>query len=273
MADPELDSAYALILEMLRSYGLETLGPAVLQFLQDGYTQDQISIMIQDTPEYKARFSGNDLRRKAGLAALSPRDYLNVEAAYRQILFTYGMPVGFYDSPDDFANWIGGDVSPQEIQSRVILASDAADRMDQSLKDTFQQWYGVGSNALAAFFLDQERALPHIQRIAKAAQIGQDARNQGLAMDRTRAETLGGLAGNRDIDALMSQVAEATGRGNALSNIYGGEDYRQSDAEAEVFSQSETARRKRVRLGQYEEAAFSGKSGVGGSTLSKTASY
>jgi hypothetical protein len=272
LANEDYDSAYDALIEMLRSYGLESLAPAVLTFLQDGYTQDQVSVMIQDTPEYKERFSGNDIRRQKGLAALSPRDYLNVEAAYRQILSTYGMPIGFYDSPSDFASWIGEDVSPQEIQSRVTLAVDAANELDDGTLTAFRDWYGVGATDLAAFFLDRDRAMPHIQKIAKAVQIGGVANRDGLDVTRERAEQLGGLAGNRDARELMSQVAEVTRRGDALSNIYGGEDYRQSDAENEVCAQSESARRKRLRLSQYEEAAFGGTSGVGQATLGKSTS-
>lgn len=273
MANEDFDSAYDYLVEMLRSYGLETLAPAVLTFLQDGYSQEQTSVMIQDTPEYKERFSGNTVRRQKGLPALSPKDYLSVEDAYRQIMSTSGMPVGFYDQPSDFASWIGEDVSPQEVSSRVGLAVSAADRLDQDTLGVFSDWYGVGANDLAAFFLDQERALPHIQKIAKAVQIGGDARRDGLDMNQTRAEQLGGLVGDRDVNSLMSQVAEVSRRGNALSNIYGGSDYRQGDAEAEVFSQSEAARRKRLNLAKQEEATFSGTSGVGKTTLSKSSNY
>src|SRR5581483_2048777 len=112
---------------MLRQWGLQELAPDVLRLLQDGHSQDQVSVLIQDTDAYRKRFSGNDLRRKAGLAALSPAEYLATEASYRRIMESAGLPVGFYDQPSDFTTWIGADVSPNEIQSRVNLAVDAAE--------------------------------------------------------------------------------------------------------------------------------------------------
>jgi len=258
---------------MLAAWGLESLSTAVFGFLQDGYTQDQVSFLIQDTPEYKTRFAGNELRKAKGLAVLSPAEYLSVEASYRQIMSSNGMPVGFYDQTSDFVDWIGKDVSPQEVSSRVGLAVSAAERLDPNTLSAFSDWYGVGPNDLAAFFLDQDRALPHIQRIAKSVQIGGDARRDGLAMSQDRAEQLGGLAGDRNVDQLMAQVAEASRRGNALSGVHGGVDYGQTDAEDEVFGQSENARRKRLALSQMEQADFSGRSGVGQGTLSKQKNY
>jgi hypothetical protein len=257
------------MVELLKGWGLEALAPAVLNFLQDGYTQDQVSILIQDTPEYKQRFQGNELRRAKGLPVLSPRDYLSVESSYKQIMSTAGLPVGFYDDPSDFADWIGKDVAPQEVSERVGYAVDAAQRVDPATVDTFQQWYGIGTNDLAAFFLDQERALPQIQRIAKGARIGAAGKREGLDMERERAEQLGFLAGTRDVEGLVSDVAEATSGGRRLSAIHGGADYGQADAEREVFENSNEARRRRQRLQGMETSAFAGTGAIGRNTLEK----
>lgn len=274
MADlSQYDSAFDALKAMLDQYNLGSLSNAVLGFLQDGYSQDQVSVFIQDTPEYKQRFAGNDKRRAAGIPVLSPKDYLSVEDSYRQIMASSGMPKGFYDEPDDFASWIGLDVAPTEISSRVSMAVDAANRVDQETRNTFQQWYGVGPNDLAAFFLDQSRAMPHIAKIANAAKIGGDAARDGLNTSQARAESLGGLVGDRNVDQLMQQVSAAGGRGEELSNIYGGADYRQADAENEVFSYSDEARRKRESLAAQEKAAFSGKSGLNQGSLSKAKNY
>lgn len=271
--DPASQDAYQLLLSMLRDWGLESLAGAVLKLLQDGYTQDQVSVLIQDTPEYKQRFAGNEARKLNGLAVLSPREYLSVEAAYRQILSANGMPSGFYDSPSDFAGWIGKDVSPQEISGRVELAVDASNRIDSGTLQAFNNWYGIGPGDLAAFFLDQQRAMPHIQKIAKAVKVYGAGSREGLNYSQDRAEQLGTLAGGRDIDQLIGDVAAATASGNRLSAIHGGEDYGQADAESEIFQGSEEAARRRRGLEGMEKASFSGTSGVGRSTLQRTKVY
>ncbi len=261
------------MLAMLTDYGLDSLTSTVMGFLQDGYTQDQVSVLIQDTPEYKQRFNGNELRKAKGLAVLSPREYLSVEASYRQIMSSAGLPIGFYDSPSDFAEWIGMDVSPSEVGTRVGYALEAADRLDPGMVQQFQEWYGVGPNDLAAFFLDQERALPHITKIAKGMRIKDQLLTSGLDLDRNEAERLGGLVGERNVDQLSAAYAEAAKLGEALSDRYGGDDYRQADAAAEVFENNEAARKRRVALAQMEEASFAGTSGVGKTTLTKARNY
>lgn len=271
MADT--DNAYDVLIDLLRSYGLDSLGPAVLTFLQDGYTQEQVNVMIQDTPEYKTRFAGNDKRRAAGIPVLSPRDYLSVESSYRQILSSNGMPLGFYDSPSDFADWIGKDVAPTEVASRVDLAVTSANELGPEALNFVRNEYGLQRDDLAAFFLDQERAFPLLRKQEKAMRIGGDAARDGLSMNRDHAEQLAGYAGDRNVDQMMAQVAQLTKRGTELSNIHGGADYMQGDAESETFQTSEAARRKRAGLVAMEDAAFSGTSGVGKTTLSKAKSY
>lgn len=271
MAD--YNNAYNALLEMLNGYGLGSLGSAVLKFLQDGYTQDQVNVLIQDTPEYKARFSGNEKRRAAGIPVLAPRDYLAVEDAYRQILSSNGMPQGFWDQPSDFADWIGKDVSPQEIAGRVNLAVEKVQRSDPNELQALADWHGIGPNDLAAFFLDEDRALPLLQKISKSATIGGGYRREGLGINQARAEQLAGYAGERDVNGLVSNVAQLTRRGEELSNIYGGEDYRQANAEGEVFQGAESERRKRLQLAAMEQGTFSGSGAVGKTTLAKSKGY
>jgi hypothetical protein len=188
MADDE--NAFDVLQRMLREWGLEELAPEVLRLLQDGYTQEQASLLIQDTDAYKRRFQGNDLRRKAGLAALSPGEYLATEASYRRIMESAGLPAGFYDQPSDFASWIGSDVAPTEVQTRVNLATDAAMSLDAGTKQAFWDYYRVGENDLAAFFLDRDRALPHIQNTARAAKLGGYGYTQGVGLSQAEAERL-----------------------------------------------------------------------------------
>lgn len=273
VVDPDLQSAYDALVSMLRDYGLESLAATVLDFLQDGYTQDQVSVLLQDTEPYKKRFAGNEQRRAAGLAVLSPAEYLAVEASYRQVMSSAGLPVGFYDQPSDFADWIGKDVSASEVSGRVGFALDAANRLDSQTIQTFSDWYGIGPNDLAAFFLDQDRAMPLIRKIATGVRIKDQAMSAGLALDKAEAERLGGLVGDRDVDSLASQYVEAAKLGEILSDRFGGDDYRQGDAAAEVFEDDAEARKRRKGLADKEESTFSGTSGIGRSTLAKPKNY
>src|SRR5690242_4086464 len=57
---------------LFKSYGLESLAGKIYSYVKHGYSADTISILLQDTPEYKQRFKGNEARVKAGLPVLSP---------------------------------------------------------------------------------------------------------------------------------------------------------------------------------------------------------
>src|SRR5690349_18371644 len=111
--------AFAAVNALFKNYGLESLASKIYDFVKNGYSADTISILLQDTKEYKERFAGNELRIKQGLPVLSAGEYLATEASYRQIMSQAGLPSGFYDSPSDFTGWIAGNVSPSEIQQRV----------------------------------------------------------------------------------------------------------------------------------------------------------
>jgi hypothetical protein len=178
--------AFVALNSLFSSYGLATLAPKIFSYIQNGYSADTIALLLQDTAEYKTRFAGNELRKKQGLPVLNPADYLATEASYRQIMASAGLPKSFYDSPSDYATWIGGDVSPTEIKSRVDLATAATTAADPYLKQQMAAFYGVDDAHLTAYFLDQTKALPLLQKQEAAAQFGAEAARRGLLSDPTR---------------------------------------------------------------------------------------
>ena len=256
--------AFAAILNTLRAYGLESLAPVVQGYIQQGYSQDTISILLPETQAYKQRFAANEKRRKAGLPALSPAEYLSVEDSYRQIMSAAGLPPGFYDSPDDFAKWIEQDVAPTEVQQRVQTAQEMLYSLDPGALDTMRQWYTDGE--LVAYALDRERAVPVLERQWKASQAASAATQSGFSVDRSQAEQIGSLG--------LSDVQMRAGFGQAselaatkyLADIYGGE-YSDQDAINETFFSSGASGEKRRRLASQERATFSGSAGVTNKSL------
>jgi len=253
----ETQNAYQVLIGMLQQWGLESLAGDVLGFLVNGYDQQSISFLLQDTDAYKQRFAGNEIRRKNGLAVLSPQDYLSTEAAYRQIMASNGMPSGFFDQSSDFAEWIGSDVSPQEINTRVNLAVDAAHRLDDGTQQTFYDWYGIRPDHLAAYFLDKNRALPLLQNVSRATQIGGSAVAEGGTVSQVRAEQLARQSYVADSELSRQEKAAVTlGRqGSLLSGIYGGS-YDQTAAENELFLNDAAAIEERRRLAAQERGTF-----------------
>jgi hypothetical protein len=173
-------NAYEALNNLFSSYNLSSLAPKIFDYIQKGYSADTVSILLQDTDEYKQRFAGNEARRQAGLRVLSPSEYLSVEDSYRQIMKQGGLPPGFYDQPSDFNTMIGNDLSPTELKSRVDMASQASTLANTNYKRALEQMYGIDQSHLTAYFLDQDKALPLLQRQAQAAAIGAEALKRGF---------------------------------------------------------------------------------------------
>lgn len=253
------------VTNLFRMYGLESLAPKIISFVQAGMSAETISIELTQTPEYKQRFSANDARIKAGLPALSAAEYLATERAYRQVMQAAGLPVGFYDTSSDFTAWLANDVSPTEVKARVDAASEAINSAPAETLDYLKRWYGVGD--LVAFALDSKRALPLIEQRISAAEAAATAGTQGVSLGQDLAEQIGrqgfSLAQLRSGFSTVGTDASALGK---LADIYGGA-VTQDDLVKDVLLQDSASGRKVRGLASQERAAFSGTAGVGKASL------
>ena len=261
--------AYMAINTLFKSYGLETLAGKIFDYVKNGYSADTISILLQDTQEYKTRFAGNEARLKAGLPVLSAGEYLATEASYRQIMESAGMPIGFYDQSSDFVKWIAKNTSPSEIQSRVDLATQATALAPASYRQALKQM-GISDTEMTAYFLDPTKALPFLQKSAATAAIGSEAIQQGLTFDQTYAEQLAmrGVSASQAQEG-YSQVAQELGTMSELGKIYGSE-WGQRQSEEAVFGTSAAASTQKAGLIAREKGAFGGATGGGRAGLAQS---
>lgn len=264
--DGEDRDAYLAITQMLRNYGLESLAPTVLGYIQSGYSAETINVLLQNSDAYKRRFAANEARRQKGLPVLSPAEYLATERAYRQVMSAAGLPPGYWDEPDDFAELISNDVSPAEVQERVQIAADQWHSLDENAKNTWRQWYGDGD--YIAYALDPERATTVLSRQWRAAQAAGIGQAQGVNLSQATAEQVAATGVSADgIRQGMGTVAAVAANTQRLSQVYG-ETYTAEDAAREVFLSDEKAAKKRRSLASRERATFGGSAGVGPQSLS-----
>lgn len=255
--------AYMALKSVFESYGLGSLADKIYNYVKNGESADTISIELQDTPEYKTRFAGNEARKAAGLPVLSPADYLATESSYRQIMQQAGMPSGYYDQPTDFNGWIGKNVSPSEIQSRVDLASQATILSNPQYRDALNKM-GIDNAHITAYFLDSTKALPYLQKAAATAQVGAEALRQNLQFDQGYAEQLATMGISADQARQgYQQVAGELDSMKALGGYYG-EEWNQQQSEAATFGTggATAAQAKQRRLLSQERGAFSGNTGA-----------
>jgi hypothetical protein len=186
-----------IIASYLRPYGLEGQDAidAVWGFAQanPGLVSNQNLLInaARDTKTYKDRFAGNAARIAAKLPELSPAAYLQYEEGYRQKLRTAGMPVGFYDTPQDFAKFIGNDTDPDELAQRISLGYKAVKDADPQIIAEMKRLYMVTDDTLAAFFIDPTKSKDIVLRQAQAAQIAAEAQTQAqIQLSAQEAESI-----------------------------------------------------------------------------------
>lgn len=267
--------AFLVLKNLFNSYGLPTLAPKIYEFITKGYSADTIGILLQETPEYKQRFAANEQRKKAGLPVLSPQEYLQTEQAYRQYFRQAGLPEGFYDQPDDFTQFLGKDVSPTEVQSRVELASQATALANPAYKKALNEIYGIDDSALTAYFLDPNRAVPLLQKQAAAAAIGAEAMKRGLTYDKNQLETYASSGINaQQAGQIYASIAENQQGFQQVAQSFQ-EDLSQKDLEQALFTPGasapgqESSSGKLNRLQSWQRARIGGQAGGAQSGLAR----
>lgn len=263
------ESVGKIVADRFAQYGLSSLGTKVLDLARKGYTEATITLELQNSDEYKARFAANAERQKKGLSVLSPAEYLSVEDAYRQTLRAYGL--NQFDNDTYVRQFISNDVSPSELSTRVITAVQRVQNADPVVARTLRDYYGIGSADMVAYVLDPNEQLPKIQRQVAAAEIGAAARLQGLEAGVSVSEQLA-AQGITQAEAQKgyATIADILPTADKLSSIYGNqlEKYSQAEAEQEVFNTLASAQRKRKALIERETSAFGARSGTSRASLS-----
>lgn len=267
-------SIYDMLAATLTNWGLASLIPTLKDLILQGITSEaELQLALQNTPEWKQRFAGNEMLRQKGLSVLSVGEYLATERSYAQIMHNFGLPSGFYDDPSDFAKWIGNSVSAAELQQRVSSYSDLMNRSEDPAIQQQLSSMGLGTGDLLAMWMDPERAMPLVQQKYQTALLGAAARRSGVVADNGY---LGQLAARGVSEQQAAQgyglIAGSLSDANTLSHVYG-VDYGLNDMQAEVFDNSGDAQKKRRRLASQERASFSGTAGVGSLTQNSAGSY
>lgn len=264
-------SAFDLLREEFNRYGLGFLVEDSEKLARQGLSAEEFSIGLRNTKAYQQRFSANAKRQAAGLATLSPAEYLALEDAYQGTMRRYGLPKSFYEktgigNQPELDTLISSDVSPAELEDRVQLAVERVNNASPEVLRSLEEFYpGISKANIVAYVLDPQKALPLIQRQIRAAEIGGEAMRAGLRTGVQRAEELErmGVTQAQAREGFQT-VAEVTPRGSQLAEFYGEGPYTQEVAEAEVFGTAGAteARRRRERLVGRERAEFAGSAGA-----------
>lgn len=236
---------------------------------------DILGKIIESNPDAQAqmkeRFKGNEGRVAAGLQPFKPSEYIAAEKAYSDALSRNGMPVGFYDQPDDLAKLIAGRVSPIEFENRLQRGYLAAQAAPSSVKQQLKDLYGVNDSELAAYYLDPTRATDVVgrnknaelfSRQLQAAQISAQAQQQAnIQLGVTSAEELAAQGISPEI---AQQRFQEIGTSQELYNPLQGETaISQQEQIAGIFGTNAAAAQRIAQRKAKRKAAFEQGGGLG----------
>jgi hypothetical protein len=123
-------SIYDTVASELTRLGLSSLIGPLRTLFESGISEgESLRLALSQTPEYQTRFSANAKRIAAGLSALSPAEYIQLEDQYQNVMRNYGLPSSYYAKDATgkqigFDELLGGDVSATELEERLITAQD-----------------------------------------------------------------------------------------------------------------------------------------------------
>jgi hypothetical protein len=269
-ADRARRDAYARLNRVLNDYGLGSLGKTVQRWLIEGLSEDEITQRIRETNEFKQRFPAIEERRKKGLPALSPGEYVAYERNVAQLMRAAGLPRGFYDSTEDFTRFLTNDVSLAELGDRVTLAANAAFKMPAEDRAALERW-GLGPGDMTAFWLDPDKAQPLLERRFAAAQLAGTASRSGFGALNERTATglatlgvtqeeaergFGTLVDSRELFGSLDRGEDRIGQDVQLGAAFGGS----------ANAQRRIEQRRRRRQAQFESGGgfASGQTGLVG---------
>jgi len=219
--------------------------------------------------------------------------YLNAERDYRQLLKDNGLDA--LDNKDTYAALIGGDVSLNEAQDRIVNVFNKIDNADATLKQNINQYfnqYGVTDPTIqkqqvALAILGGNQAANTLQKTLQKAQLRAGAQFAGVTVGEAAIEELqkqAAASGVTDVYGLAKQgfstLAETQAETERLTQIYGAQPTTVSETAVPAAITPKTdeelkqeaffglASQRRKKLQEKERAAFSGATGI--STVSLT---
>jgi hypothetical protein len=247
---------------ILRRYGLEGLfDPLSAALIGDPSlikNTDALFGSIRETPQYQTRFKGNIERAKKNLPLLSEAEYISQEQSYLTVNKNLGLPRGFYDTQNDFANFIANDVSPVEYNNRIQQAYNVVKNSDPEVLNQLKMFIPELQDAdLAAYILDPSRSGQEIERKARGATIAAAGKTSGgMQLTAPQAESLA-LQGvsTQAAQQGFTQLGQSAG---LFRPLQGEETITQEDILAGTFTneqaaQQRIARRRRRRQASFEE--------------------
>lgn len=203
------ESAKAQIADFLRSIGLDSLVDWAWKQIVAGKSNNEILLELRQHPVYKARFPYREALLAAKLPVPDERTYLEYESQVKALFREAGMPEGFYDQPQDFADLLVRQWTVPNLARRVNEIWTTVVSSPPEVRRAFGDLFGPeGDTALAMYILDPDKSFPHLERAVVMGRLVGLGRRAGFELSRETAEAIAPFAAGRDIAGGISQLTQ-----------------------------------------------------------------
>ena len=275
-------SAFEITKERFAQAGMAELGDEIVKIYQGtgvdrfGKAFDEIPtssegfyLALINTKSYYDRFGKvNEDRLANGFKALDEKTIVGMEDEYQKTMQAYNAPKGFYDQTADFQTFLKNNYNVTDVANTMQAYSDFVKSTNQGIRDQLKELYGIGDEALTAYFADPTKGQPILEAIAGKNMNTAAALISGLSKEQAGIGQQYG-AGNltygqqRQAYSKVQKDLQTTG---ALAQIYG-ESYGAQEAISAEFGGDVAAQMKAARIQATGAAAFGGTSAIGRSAL------
>lgn len=236
---------------LMESYGLSSLMGRIESYVKEGYETDAVVALIRTTPEYKERFPAMEaLSQKR--RAISEAAYIEFERNAAQLERAFGLPTGILGK-DTITTLLTNEVSASELEERVGLAAAGAYQAPPEMRQMFEQYYGIGSGGLTAYFLDPDKALPLLNKQFATAQIGAEAQMQDFNLALGMAEQLTEAGISREqARAGFGEISRRRGFTEGRGDVVTSEQLVTGTLLQEEQAQQAIERAQKARIGRFQ---------------------
>jgi len=274
-------SAFQMLEDTFRGYGLDTLANEVRNYMVQGLPYAEGTIRLRQSEAYKTRFAGNQGRIAKGLAAYDPREYLQAEEEYKNLFASAGL--GDLSTQENFSSLIGGAVSLTEAQDRINNVFTRIDNAPAELKAQLGRYFGaygvndpsIQRSQLAKSLLLGDTSSQTLERNLQKAQLFTGAARYGLDLPEDRIQNLQQQLESQGVSNFLGagmtgfqELSESLQETTRLGSFYGAmEKPEEQELEQEAFFGLRSQRRKRLQ--ETERATFTGQAGTTTQSLAR----
>jgi hypothetical protein len=173
---------------MLERMGMTPTEEFITEWWNGDWGDAEADIKMREQQFWKDRFPGMEGRQ----SPMSAAEYIDYESKTIGLMASAGLPKGFYDEPEDIAEWIRSGRSYTQLAAQLEEGYVRLNQVPIEVKTAFARMNGIDNvdGALLAFVMDPDRAQPVLEKMVAAAEVSGSGSLFGVNVGDERSRLL-----------------------------------------------------------------------------------